>query len=525
MRELYSRQAAVWGRAAVRVNPGVISVTTASDERRMTPMESVATSTSSSNVVRYAAGITLFVLLLLAFVPVFFGTGTFLPHTFCYLRQPSLVWTHAAADMAIGLAYVAISTMLTLLVHKARRDIPFTWVFLAFGMFIVACGATHFMEVLVLWKAAYWLSASVKIITAIASVATALMLPPLIPKALAMVREAKKSELRRIELQERVEALQRERVARVEAEAASLAKDAFLATLSHELRTPMTAILGWSSMIREGTLDEKATTTGIAAIEQSARAQAQLIDDLLDVSRIVAGKLALEPRRTDLAEVVRAGVETIALAAEKKEVHLEVILPPAHVTLTADAARLHQVVTNLFTNAVKFTASGGTVRIELVRNGDEAVLTVRDNGIGIDPEFLPYVFDRFTQADTSFTRGYAGLGLGLAIARHLVELHGGTISAMSDGGGKGKRVHGALSVARGDRAGAARAAARVRSARRPEGREAAAGGRRPAHARHAEHRPRSVRRGRAHGELGARCDAGSGVGDAPARDHGHRDAR
>jgi len=417
---------AVWGRPGADVNLRVISVTGIRDARRMMDMH--------SKVVRYG---TLAAVLALAFVPAILGTGTFLPHTVCYLRQPSLVWTHAAMDMLIGLSYVAISAMLTLLVHRARNEIPFSWVFLAFGTFIVACGATHFVEVLVLWKAAYWLSASVKIVTAVASVATALVLPPLIPKTIALVREAKKSEVRRVELQQQVEALQHERLARAEAEEASRAKDAFLATLSHELRTPMTAILGWTSMIRDGKLDEKSMETGITAIEQSARAQAQLIDDLLDVSRIVAGKLALEPKRTDLADVVRASVDTIALAAEKKNVQLEVVLPPSPLVMTADAARLHQVVTNLLANAVKFTPRDGTVRIELTRDENDAVLTVSDTGIGIEAEFLAFVFDRFTQADTSFTRGYSGLGLGLAIARHLVELHGGTISAASEGKDKG----------------------------------------------------------------------------------------
>ncbi|HEX8253726.1 MAG TPA: ATP-binding protein [Thermoanaerobaculia bacterium] len=394
-----------------------------------------------SNVIRYAGGVSLATILIVGLwpglVPKLFGTGKFLPHSFCYLRDPALVWTHAATDMLIGLSYVAISAMLTLLVHRARRDIPFSWIFLAFGLFIVACGATHFMEVLVLWKAAYWLSGAVKIVTAVASVATALVLPPLIPKAVVLVREAKKSEQRRIELQERLEALEAERAARAEAEEANRAKDAFLATISHELRTPMTSILGWSSMLRGGSLDDETARTGVLAIEQSARAQAQLIDDLLDVSRIVAGKLALELRRSDLADVVRSAVNTVALAAETKEVRIEVVLPPSPVTLVADAARLHQVVTNLLSNAVKFTPAQGTVRIELQREDGDGVLSVTDTGIGIDPQFLPFIFDRFTQADTSSTRGFGGLGLGLAIVRHLVELHGGSVRAESAGSGQG----------------------------------------------------------------------------------------
>jgi CheY-like chemotaxis protein len=195
----------------------------------------------------------------------------------------------------------------------------------------------------------------------------------------------------------------------------------------------MTAILGWSSMMRSGSLDESAMNTGIAAIEQSARMQTQLIDDLLDVSRIIAGKLSLEPRPIDLGSIGRAAVQTVSPAAEKKLVRIEIVLPAAPLSMLADAGRLHQIVTNLLGNAIKFTLTGGCVRVALHRDGEEAVVSVVDDGIGIRADFLPYVFDRFTQADPSFTRGYSGLGLGLAIVRHLVELHGGEVEAKSDG--------------------------------------------------------------------------------------------
>lgn len=366
-----------------------------------------------------------------------FGAGNFLPHVFCYRGDAALVWTHAISDIAIGLSYVAISGTLLLLVRRARRDIPFSWIFLAFGTFIVACGATHFMEVLVLWKATYWLSGALKIVTAAASVATALVLPPLIPRTLTIVRDAKKSEARRLELQQQLEVLTRERAAREEAEEANRAKDAFLATISHELRTPMTAILGWASMMRSGTLDGESMTTGIAAIELSARTQAQLIDDLLDVSRIIAGKLSLEPRPTDLSSVIRSALQTVSPAAEKKSIRVTLILPPTTLYMLGDAARLHQVVTNLLANAIKFTPLGGHVELELRRDNAFAVISVKDDGIGIRPDFVPHLFDRFTQADPSPTRDYSGLGLGLAIVRHLVELHGGEASAMSAGPGEG----------------------------------------------------------------------------------------
>lgn len=392
-------------------------------------------------VARYVAGLTFITLVTLALWPgvakSLFDDRTFMPHVFCYRGNPPLVWTHAITDLLIGCSYVVISAVLTWLVHRARRDIPFSWVFLAFGLFIVACGATHFMEVLTLWRAKYWLSAAVKIVTAVASVATAIVLPPLVPRTLQIIRDAKISEARRVELQERFEALQRERAARAEAEEANRAKDAFLAMISHELRTPMTSILGWSTMLNDDLLDAELSRTGLAAIVQSARVQAQLIDDLLDVSRIVTGKLALDPRRIDLAVVVRSAIEGIVPAAEEKNLRLEQVLSAPSVPITGDAARLRQVVMNLLTNAVKFTSEGGRVRIALETDRDRASIVVSDTGIGIDQTFLPRVFDRFAQADDSITRTYGGLGLGLAIAKYLVELHGGSIEADSDGPGSG----------------------------------------------------------------------------------------
>ncbi|GEM_PF-3246345 len=359
-----------------------------------------------------------------------FDSGEFLPHTFCYLRNPQLVWLHGVSDILIGVSYVAISLVLTLLVIRARRDMPFSWVLLAFGTFIVACGATHFMEVITLRVPLYWLAGAVKVVTAAASVATAIVLPPLVPRVLTTIQAAKKS-------QERLIALEAERAARAEAEEASRAKDAFLAMLSHELRTPMTSILGWASMLNSGGLDDSLKATAVQVIEQSAKTQAQLIDDLLDVSRIVAGKLALELATTDLSGVIRSVVEGLHLQAEKKELAIEVVLPATAPKIVADAARIHQAISNLISNAIKFTPSGGKVRIELAADDVAARVVITDNGCGIDPEFLPFVFDRFTQADTSPTRGHGGLGLGLAIVRYLVELHGGSVRAMSGGRGMG----------------------------------------------------------------------------------------
>ncbi|HEX8352463.1 MAG TPA: ATP-binding protein [Pyrinomonadaceae bacterium] len=225
--------------------------------------------------------------------------------------------------------------------------------------------------------------------------------------------------------------------ARAAAEEASRLKDEFLATLSHELRTPLTAILGWSSMLRDTRLDEKTFKTAVEIVERNARTQQQIVDDILDVSRIITGHLRLDAGPTDLREVVGAAVDTVVPAAAAKSIRLRAEFDPGLGPVMGDPRRLQQVVWNLLLNAVKFTPIGGEVRARLCRAGAHARLAVSDTGAGIRPDFLPHVFDRFRQGDQSTTRVYGGLGLGLSIVRHLVELHGGTVSAESEGEGRG----------------------------------------------------------------------------------------
>ena len=236
---------------------------------------------------------------------------------------------------------------------------------------------------------------------------------------------------------ERDRLLGQERSLRVEAERAARLKDEFLATISHELRTPLNAILGWSTMLRKGPLDELTAARGIEAIERNAKSQAQLIEDLLDVSRIISGNLRLELKPIALSSVVKGAMESVQLAADAKEIRLQVIIDPAADNVRGDAARLQQVVWNLLSNSVKFTPPGGSVVVKIDRVNSMAQMTVTDTGEGISVEFLPFVFDRFKQADGSTTRKHGGLGLGLAIARHLMEIHGGTIEANSPGEGLG----------------------------------------------------------------------------------------
>jgi signal transduction histidine kinase/CheY-like chemotaxis protein len=237
--------------------------------------------------------------------------------------------------------------------------------------------------------------------------------------------------------QERAMLLGRERKAREEAETANRLKDEFLATVSHELRTPLHAISGWTGILQEGGITPERTARALQTIQRNAQAQTQLIDDLLDVSRIISGKVRLDVAPTDLWGVAELALETIRPIAAAKGVRLQSVLDSGAGTVLGDAARLQQIIWNLLSNAVKFTPRGGEVKVNIHRADSCVEIAVEDNGQGIPKDFLPQVFDRFRQADASIARTQGGLGLGLAIVRHLVELHSGTIEAFSAGPGLG----------------------------------------------------------------------------------------
>ena len=504
------------------------------------------------------AGATIAVFLTVALSARHAGADDFLPHAVCYLWDRSLLLVHAVSDFLIGVSYVVISATLAYLVYRARRDIPFHSMVLAFGAFIVACGATHFMELWTLWEPRYWLAGGVKVVTAIASLATAVVLPPLVPKALSLVRSAHLSRerervVRRSETRfrallesapdgiviadrdgriamvnrqaellfgyEREELLGREvetllpeharmqhvmhraqyvaapavrpmgrglalsgrrkdgtefpaeislspletdegllitavvrdvterrraeeqqlelvraQAARAEAEAANRTKDQFLATISHELRTPLNAVYGWAKMLRAGNLDDAGAARAVEVIERNAGVQVKMIDDLLDVSRITTGKLQLDVGVVDPRAVVEAALDVVAPAAAAKQIRLQPVLDPRAGPLMGDADRLQQVVWNLLSNSVKFTPKGGRIQVHLRRVNSHVEIAVADSGEGIDPALLPVIFDRLRQG-TGGRRG--GLGIGLSLVRHLVELHGGEVSAHSDGPGQG----------------------------------------------------------------------------------------
>ncbi|MDX6713354.1 MAG: hypothetical protein QOH96_4370 [Blastocatellia bacterium] len=232
---------------------------------------------------------------------------------------------------------------------------------------------------------------------------------------------------------ENVQLLERESNARTQAEESNRMKDEFLATVSHELRTPLTSILGWARMLMMGGFDEAAISRAIETIERNATSQARLIDDILEVSRVITGKLKLELKPVEFGGIVAAAVNSVRPTAEAKGIKLNVDLTDKEHIVSGDADRLQQVVWNLLSNAVKFTASGGEIEVALKSDLNDVLLVVKDTGLGISSGFLPYVFDRFRQADSSITRNHGGLGLGLSIVRHLVELHGGSVAAKSEG--------------------------------------------------------------------------------------------
>lgn len=235
---------------------------------------------------------------------------------------------------------------------------------------------------------------------------------------------------------ERVQLLQREQVARLEAERANRLKDEFLATLSHELRTPLNAIMGWAHVLGQSSHDRDTVNRASAVIKQNATSQSQLIDDILDVSRIVGGKLVLDTSLVELHRVIDDAIESLMPAASAKSINVVRTLDRT-INVIGDRDRLQQVVWNLVSNALKFTAKGGHVEVVLKDEEGDALIEVADSGIGISAEFLPFVFDRFRQADSSMSRRHSGLGLGMAIVRHLVELHGGTVSVASPGENQG----------------------------------------------------------------------------------------
>ncbi|MBD1913964.1 MULTISPECIES: ATP-binding protein [unclassified Leptolyngbya] len=365
----------------------------------------------------------------------------FIPHGHCYLWRPGLVWMHVISDSLIAIAYVAISATLAYLVYKTRREIPFHWMFLAFGSFIVACASTHFMDVWTLWHPTYWLSGALKVVTAIASVTTAVILPMLVPQALALVEAAKLSEERRSHLETanlKLEAFN-ERLKELD-----VLKTQFFTNVSHELRTPLALILGpLETLLSRSDLPSEQRQS-LDIVERNARLLLKQVNDLLDVSKLEANKMAVTYVPVDLAHLVRLTAANFDGIAQEKQITFIVDVPES-LPLQLDAAKTQRICLNLLSNAFKFTPQGGTIRCRLRVQSVEAdnseplpraVLSVQDSGCGVPVELRETIFERFSQGEGGTTRRFGGTGLGLAITREFVTLQGGTITVgdAPDGG-------------------------------------------------------------------------------------------
>ena len=385
-------------------------------------------------------GITLTLILLWPGVlkNLFAGNG-FIAHGHCYLWKPGLVWLHAASDSLIALAYVAISATLAYLVHKTRQEIPFHWMFLAFGSFIVACGSTHFMDVWTLWRPTYWLSGGLKAITAVASVSTAIALPPLVPKALALLQEAKLSEERRLHLET---ANQELKTLYGKLKELDQLKSQFFANVSHELRTPLALILGpTEKLLTTGGLNEK-QRHDLEVVDRNARLLLKQVNDLLDVSKLEAGKMEINYTGLDLAQLVRLTAANFDGVAQERQISFTVETPES-LLAQVDAQKVQRILLNLLSNAFKFTPEDGSISCVLSTSKtdqsldaapseenvlvERAVIAIQDSGSGVPNHLRERIFERFSQGDGGSTRRFGGTGLGLAIVKELVELHGGSV--------------------------------------------------------------------------------------------------
>jgi len=335
-----------------------------------------------------------------------FSPEWFMPHGHCYRWEPGLVGLQVFTNGAIGLAYGGIAFSLAVLVRRVR-NIPFKPVYLAFGVFILTCGFTHLMDIVTIWSPLYWVDGGLRAVTAVASVGTALLLPPLVPKAVALARGAQAAH--------ELEAL----------------KTQFFANVSHELRTPLALILGPTDTLLGSSGLAPEQRGELRTIQRNARQLLREVDDLLEMSRLEAGRTDVERAPVDIAATVRDAVEAFGSLAQERRVTLRLEAPPRMVG-SLDPSRMQRVVLNLLSNAFKFTPEGGAIRLSL-RGAEEgeaprAVLEVADSGPGIPEQHREAVFERFRQLDLGNSRRYGGVGIGLALSRDLVRAHGGDIS-------------------------------------------------------------------------------------------------
>ena len=356
----------------------------------------------------------------------------FMPHGMCYLWQPPVLTLHIVSDLLIALSYFSIPfTLLTFV--RARRDLAFNWIFVCFAIFIVACGATHLMEVWVIWDPIYWWSGALKAVTALASVPTAILLVKLMPAAL---RLPSPSALQAANEALHTEIVERENAERLLVEANRL-KSEFLANMSHELRTPLNGIIGFSELL----VDEKVGTLNETQKEfinhslSGGRHLLQLINDILDLSKIEAGKVELTPETFPLAATLQEVYAAVSIMAVQKGITVEQYVSPSLSDVTLDRQKFKQIMFNLLSNAVKFTDNGGKVSVDIGSQAANVLnIQVRDTGVGIKSEDLDKLFIEFNRIDSPMARRHEGTGLGLSLTKKLVELQRGSIAVASDWG-------------------------------------------------------------------------------------------
>lgn len=389
--------------------------------------------------------------------------GSLLPHGYCFTWNPALLWTHVASDSLIGAAYLSIP--LTLLhIRRRRTDLPFNGIVVLFAVFILSCGATHWIEVWTVWHPDYWLSGNVKLVTAVASVLTAAALIRLVPRILAIPtvaqlqaakralddevlnrRRAEQALLNeRADLERRVHA-RTEELARAKSAAesahaaaaeANRVKDRFLATVSHELRTPLQATISWAQVLQHPALAPDRIAHAAERIATNVRAQSRLLDDLLDVSRMLSGKLSLELQFVDVLDTLRKAVDVVRAKQEPDAGAIDVEFSGDTLFTWTDPVRVEQVVCNLLNNASHATPPGGRIALRYRIDGTMLTIDIEDRGEGIDPSELATIFEPFWQSTRSH-RSTGGLGLGLAISKSVAHQLGGELSATSAGLGRG----------------------------------------------------------------------------------------
>ncbi|HYE35164.1 HAMP domain-containing sensor histidine kinase [Methylocaldum sp.] len=410
-------------------------------------------------------------------------TDGLMPHGYCLLWRPSLLYLHVFSDIMTALAYYSIPGALIYFVLR-RRNLRFRHIFVLFGAFILACGTTHLMGAWTIWQPIYGVQGGVKLLTALVSMATAIVLWPLIPQALALPspeeleetnrrlineiqeRKAAEEKIRHLNanLEERVaqrtqELMQLNRQLELEIQErkrvedslrdADSRKDEFLAMLGHELRNPLAPIRNAVQVMRKISVPDPKLAWARDVVDRQTSHLTRLVDDLLDVSRIIRGKITLHNSSVDIAAVVEQALETSRPLIEARQHELTVSLPEESLRLQGDPVRLAQVVSNLLNNAAKYTPPGGRVGLTVTHEHGQAVIRVRDTGEGIPAHLLPKLFDLFTQAERTIDRSQGGLGIGLTIVQKLVELHGGYVEASSEGPGKGSEFVVRLPVSEG----------------------------------------------------------------------------